>query len=157
MSASPLWWLGLRVSDRHGDSGHGAVQPTTRGRSHTGAAGRSHPQLQHLQYEQDPVSGEFRRKQKPPLEPQEVSNSSCSSVALSWSEICSTCLGGEMPFADTDSNYKSGNWNTGISIGLASANLMWLDIFIYFQLWVLFQKSQDGYFFFYKCATILAS
>lgn len=60
-----------------------------------------------------------------------------------------------MPFVDADSNYKNENWNTGISIGLALANLMLLDIFIYFQLWVLFQNSQDGYdFFFYKYAII---
>lgn len=38
-----------------------------------------------------------------------------------------------MPFVDADSNYKSENWNTGISIGLALANLMLLGVFIYFS------------------------
>lgn len=52
------------AADRHGEPGPGALQPATCCCSDTRPAGRSHPQLRHLQHEQDPVSGELRKDHK---------------------------------------------------------------------------------------------
>lgn len=67
--------------ERYGDSGLGALQPATCGRSHARPSGWSHPQLQHLQFEQNPVSGEFSTNQEG--RPDHVSSLSSSSVVLS--------------------------------------------------------------------------